>query len=165
LAGSLPPGVAEQVAGVEGENLVLWTTLHASVPLTPTQLAYWLFALDTDADLATGRPVGDGAVNPDLGAEVTVGVYSDPANDVRFAPYLLVWDAELGDMAREPFPMTVAFTPDRKTVILVLPRDPLAELIGTRAGAEADWELLRGRAATLAGTESGLVVDFCPDLP
>jgi hypothetical protein len=166
LVDTVPQEIVEQMGDdAAEENLLLWTTLHAPVPVTVTQLTYWLFALDTDADLATGRPVGDGAINPDLGAEVTAGVYCDPGNDIQFQPYLLVWDVAAEDMVRHTFAADVTFTPDRRTIILALPREPLAQVLTEVAQVEPRWEGALGRAATLAGTESGLVVDFCPDLP
>ncbi|MGC9356808.1 MAG: hypothetical protein ACP5GX_03030 [Anaerolineae bacterium] len=165
LVDTLPPEIAEQIAGGREDSLVLWTTLHAPVPITPTRLSYWLFALDTDADLDTGRPVGDGAINPDLGAELTAGIYSDPGSGIQFQPYLLVWDAAEGDMVRHAFAAELAFTPDRRTIILALPREPLNEVLVEVAQVVPRWEGIVGRAATLASSELGLVVDFCPNLP
>lgn len=163
---SAPPAVTSRLSAyTEGETLSLWVSLQAPIPLTVTRPAYWLFALDTDAELTTGRPVGDGAINPDMGAELTAGVYCDPANGIQFEPYLLVWDVATGGMARYDVTADVAFTSDRRTLILILPRAALADALVERAQVEPQWDRVVGRAAAMTSADSGMIIDFCPDLP
>ncbi len=163
---SAPPEVASQLsAHTEGETLPLWVSLQAPLPITVTRPTYWLFALDTDAELTTGRPVGDGAINPDMGAELTAGVYCDPANGIQFEPYLLVWDVATEEMARYDVSADVTFTSDRRTLILILPRAALADALVERAQVEPQWERVVGRAAAMTSADTGMIIDFCPDLP
>jgi hypothetical protein len=147
------------------DSLLLWVELHAPLPEPPATVGYWLFALDTDGDVTTGRPPGDGRINPDLGAELTVGVFVDPAESVAFRPYLLVWDADREEMSRSVPQAEVRLNAPRDTLLLVLSRTELEAQLTMLSDVTPAWANARGRAATLVSHQGEMLIDFYPDLP
>ena len=147
------------------ETLTLWCTLHTPIPAQRTLTYHLLVALDVDGDAATGRPPGDGHINPELGTEIGAGVFLQP--DGELEPYIYAWSSILGDWDGD--------TPDIVTVQLNAERDgvrldfPLAELRATVeeiSGVTLQLDSLRGRMAVIASSQTEPpVVDFCPDLP
>ena len=126
--------------------------------------ADWLFALDLDGDLTTGRPVGAARINPDLGMEVAVGVYYDPTGG-NFETYLLIWDSAQGDWAAGPDVVRFTFNESRTLVGLSIPLDTLAQQVSQVAGVAIAPESVVGRAAAVVYTSPEAVIDFYPDLP
>lgn len=166
LLTELPGELAAQVADWSPvDNLILWMRLHTAVPVEQTGIIYWLFALDTDGDLETGRPVGDGLINPDMGAEVTLGVHSNPATGLQFEPYMSIWDPVRAESRRYELAAEVKFSPERDILFLRVPKLKLGELLSELSNVEPEWERTVGRAAILFEGGSGLAVDFCPDIP
>lgn len=147
------------------ETLTLWFTLHAPIPAQRTLTYHLLVALDLDGDAATGRPPGDGHINPELGVEIGAGVFLQP--DGELEPYIYAWSSTLDDWDGD--------TPDIMTAQLNAERDgvrfdfPLAELRATGteiSGVTLQMDSLRGRVAVIASSQTEPpVVDFCPDLP
>ncbi|HEY89170.1 MAG TPA: hypothetical protein G4N98_05480 [Thermoflexia bacterium] len=166
LLAELPEELAAQVADwAPADNLILWMRLHTAVPVEQAGIVYWLFALDTDGDLETGRPVGDGLINPDMGAEVTLGVHSNPATGLQFEPYMSIWDQARAESKRYELTAEMKFSPEREILFLRVPKLKLGELLSELSNVEPEWERTVGRAAILFEAENGLAVDFCPDIP
>ncbi|MCD4738001.1 MAG: hypothetical protein K8R89_01910 [Anaerolineae bacterium] len=166
LLTELPGELVAQVADWSlADNLILWMRLHTAVPVEQAGIVYWLFALDTDGNLETGRPVGDGLINPDMGAEVTLGVHSNPATGLQFKPYMLIWDQARAESRRYELTAEVKFSPERDILFLRVPKLKLGELLSELSNVEPEWERTVGRAAILFDAGSGLAVDFCPGIP
>ena len=158
-------GVPAELTGWAGEGeALLWIVLHEPIPDAPPSPTDWLFALDLDGDVGTGRPVGTARINPDLGMEVAVGIYYDPL-DGSYAPYFLIWNPGLEDW--EAGPDVVRFTLDEsRTVIgLALPVDILQQEVARVTGVTLVPEAVLGRVAAIVYTTPEAVVDFYPDLP
>lgn len=166
LLENLPEELATQVADwAPAENLILWMKLQTAVPMKREGAIYWLFALDTDGNLETGRPVGDGQINPDMGAEITLGVYSDPTDELQFQPYMQIWDQVRAESRRYELTMEVELSPKRDVLFLRVSKAKLTELLAELSYVKPAWEKTIGRAATLFDTGSGLAIDFCPEIP
>lgn len=159
-----PSGVpAELAAWVTEDEALLWITLYEPIPDAPEGNREWLFTLDLDGDVETGRPAGSARINPDLGVEVAVGLSYNPANG-QFSTYSLIWDTEQGRWVAGPearFQMDEA----RTSVGLALPLEALIQAVEETAGVTIAPEAVTGRAAALAGVGEQRVIDFYPDLP
>lgn len=164
LLRSLPTSLAG-VLKSEDEFLALWMTLYEPLPEIPTTRANWLFALDVDANPGTGRPLGDGLINPDLGVDITLGLYSDPGSTPYYRPYFIIWNAQAGQTQRVTLPAEIHFNAARDTVMLSVSLTLLDTILNELALVAPQWELAQGRAATLATLAAGLAADFAPDLP
>lgn len=147
------------------ENLILWLTFHEPVPTASDMERYWIFALDTDNNTATGRPVGEGIINPDIGVEVTIGVYSNPAADIELAPYALVWNARLVTSEPQILDLEAHLSAARGALFIRVPVASLTETIRTLSEVESDWDQAVGRALATATTGEGVVADFAPERP
>jgi hypothetical protein len=158
-------GVPDALAGWAGDDeALLWITLHEPIPDPPTAYTEWLYVLDLDGDAETGRPPGAARINPDLGVEVALAVYYDPATDA-YATYLLVWDTAQATWANAGVEMRT-FVDDSRTVVgLAVSLDALTQAVETTSGVTVALENARGRAAALSGTGEQRVIDFFPDLP
>jgi hypothetical protein len=156
-----PSELAEWVA--EGE-ILLWIALHEPIPDPPTQYTEWLFALDLDGDLETGRPPGVARINPDLGMEAAIGVYYNPSSEGYMA-YLLVWDPEQGGLT--PQVGSVRFTLDESRTLLglAMPLETLTQTVAQIADVTVAPEAVKGRAAALSDVAGLRVIDFYPDRP
>jgi hypothetical protein len=147
------------------ENLVLWLTFHEPVPTALDMERFWIFALDTDGDTATGRPVGEGIINPDIGVEATIGVHSDPAAGIELAPYIMVWNARLVTLESQTLDLEARLSAARDALFIRVPAGPLTETIRTLSGVEPNWGQTIGRALATAATSEGTVADFAPERP
>jgi hypothetical protein len=166
LVRTIPAELADEIGDWNTEeNLVLWLTFHEPIPTDPGGERYWIFALDTDRDTATGRPVGEGIINPDIGVEATIGVRSDPATGVELTPYAMIWNAGLGTSESQVLDLEARLSAARDALFVRVPAGSLAETIRTLSGVEPDWDRTVGRALTTATTSEGTVVDFCPERP
>jgi hypothetical protein len=146
----------------EGEVL-LWIALYDPVPDPPSAYTEWLFVLDLDGNLETGRPPGSLHTNPDLGVEVAVGAYYDPAIG-GYETYSLVWDPAVGNWADGPEGLQFTLSDSRAIVGLALPLDNLTQSAAQVTGVTVVPDAARGRAATLA-TAGERIIDFYPDRP
>jgi hypothetical protein len=159
-AGGAP---AELSGWAEGEAL-MWIALYDPIPDPPTVYTEWVFVLDLDGDATTGRPVGSVRINPDLGIEVAVGVYYDPAGE-GYSHYSLVWDPAQGSWADGPEGIHYLLSDSRTLVGLALPLEALTESAERVTGVTTVPGAVRGRAAALAVVEGLRIVDFYPDRP
>jgi hypothetical protein len=150
-----------ELSGWAEDQVRLWISLYDPVPDPPTLYAEWLFALDLDGDVGTGRPVGSLRINPDLGIEVAVGVYYDPDNG-DYETYFLIWDPAQGSWVDEPANTHFIISESRTLVGLALPLDTLVQSAAQIAGVTVVPEAAKGRAAAIATVEERLV-DFYPD--
>jgi hypothetical protein len=145
----------------EGEAL-LWIALYDPIPETMDALTQWLFALDLDGDAATGRPMGTGRVNPDIGMEVALGVELNPA-DQTFVPYFLIWDPAQGGWIEGPDVARFTLNESRTLVALAVPLDALQQLVTEVTGVTWVPEAAVGRAAAVSYVEPEAVIDLYPD--
>ncbi len=161
----LPPAALK--IGQTGGQLIVWLMLAQPVPESRTLDYHWLASLDVDANPETGRPKGDGYINPELGAEIGAGVFLYP--DGELEPYLYIWDTEKGDWAADsevPEIAEAALSETRDAVALIFPIVELNEALEEIAGVSLNPNLLKGRMATIASSNTEpAVVDFCPNLP
>jgi len=157
---------AELVDWTTGEELLLWITLHEPIPISPTVDTDWLFALDLDGIIATGRPANSVRINPDLGDEAIIGVSYNHA-DGKYKPFFWVWDPAQGKWADGP--EVVRFYPDesRTLIGLALPLETLIQTVTQKTGVTLVSEDVRGRAAAVSYEPRMIphMIDFCPDLP
>jgi hypothetical protein len=166
--------VPAELAGWAAEDeVLLWITLYEPIPELPAEYREWVFALDLDGDIETGRPAGSARINgrpagsarinPDLGMEVAVALYYDPASE-EYGTYLLVWDTDQGKWATGP--ETRYYLGEPRTLVgLALPLETLTQVVAETSGVTVVSEAARGRAAALAETGEQKMIDFYPDLP
>jgi hypothetical protein len=153
---------AELSGWAEGE-VVLWIALYDAIPDPPAAYTEWIFALDLDGDVGTGRPVGSVRINPDIGVEVTVGVYYDPVKGA-YGYYSLVWDPAQGSWADGPAGIHYILSESRTLIGFALPLETLTQSAAQVTGVTFVPGAARGRAAALA-VEGQNVIDFYPDRP
>jgi hypothetical protein len=146
-------------------NVILWITFQEPVPEIPDMERYWIFALDVDGDTATGRPVSEGIINPDIGVEATIGVHSNPAAGIELAPYALIWNGQLGTSETQTLALEARLSTTRDALFVRVPAEPLAETIRTLSEVEPNWDRATGRTLTTATTGEGTVADFAPERP
>ena len=146
------------------EEVLLWIALYEPVLDPPAGYTEWLFALDLDGDVETGRPVGSSRINPDLGMEVAVAAYYDPSSG-EYATYFLVWDPAKGDWAYGPGRARFTLDESRTLVGLALPLEALTQTVAQVTGVTIVPEAVKGRAAALSQVEGQKVIDFYPDRP
>ncbi len=164
---NLQPGasVPAPLAGwpAEGET-VLWMTLYNPAPAAPTVYTDWLFALDLDGDINTGRPAGAGRINPDLGTEAAVGVRYDPTTG-EYEPYLLVWNPAQGEWSDGPDVVRYRFDDSRTLLGLAFPLDTLVQAVSQTTGVAPVLDNAKGRAGVLSYAGEQAIVDFYPNRP
>jgi hypothetical protein len=155
---------AELAEWATEEEVLLWIALYEPVLDPPAGYTEWLFALDLDGDVETGRPVGSSRINPDLGMEVAVAAYYDPSSG-EYATYFLVWDPAKGDWAYGPGRARLTLEESRTLVGLALPLEALTQTVAQVTGVTVVPEAVKGRAAALSQVEGQKVIDFYPDRP
>jgi hypothetical protein len=166
LVRTIPGELAGEISDWDTEeNLILWLTFHEPVPTDSDMERYWIFALDADDNTATGRPVGEGIINPDIGVEVTIGVYSNPAADIDLAPYALVWNARLVTSEPQTLDLEARLSAARGALFVRIPVASLTETVRTLSEVESNWDQAVGRALATATTGEGVVADFAPERP
>jgi hypothetical protein len=158
------PGPPAELSGWAEGEVLLWIALHDPIPDPPTVYTEWLVVLDLDGNANTGRPVGSLRINPDLGIEVAVGVYYDPAV-ANYSYYSLVWDPAQGNWADGPGGIHYLLTESRTLVGLALPLDTLTQSAAQVTGVTLVPAAVRGRAAVLATVDGQRIIDFYPDRP
>jgi hypothetical protein len=166
LMRTIPAELAGEISDWDTEeNLILWLAFHQPVPTASDMERFWIFALDTDGDTATGRPVGEGIINPDIGVEATIGVHSDPATGIELAPYILVWNARLATSESQTLDLEARLSAARDALFIRVPVGSLTETIKTLSKVEPNWDQTIGRALATATTSEGTVADFAPERP
>ena len=146
------------------DEVLLWISLYDPVPDPPTVFTDWVFVLDLDGDVATGRPAGAVRVNPDLGYEVAIGVsYNDASGE--YEPYLLVWDQAKLALVLKPDKPRFVLDEARTLIGLALPLETLTENVEQTAGMTLVPGDVKGRAAVQSYAGGQKVIDFYPDRP
>ncbi len=164
---SLEPGddVPEELDGwsEEGEGL-LWMSLYDAIPDPPPAYMNWLFVVDADGNMGTGRPVDSARINPDLGDEIAIGVSYDATTET-YESYSLVWDTEDGTWAAGP-EVRYTFGESRTVVGLAVSMEGLEEAVAqTEAGSLEPGEAKGRAAAETYLVDETRVIDFYPNLP
>jgi hypothetical protein len=157
----IPAAFADWVA--EGEVL-LWIALNEPVPDPPEVYVEWLFVLDMDGNVETGRPAGSARINPDLGMEVALGAFYD-AGSGQPGTYFLVWDREQQALVRQAGGLRFTLDDSRTLVGMALPLETLTQAVQDTSGVTVVPDGVKGRAAALARVGAGRVIDFYPDRP
>ncbi len=146
------------------DEVLLWISLYDPVPDPPTVFTDWVFVLDLDGDVATGRPAGAVRVNPDLGYEVAIGVsYNDASGE--YEPYLLVWDQANLALVSKPDKPRFVLDEARTLIGLALPLGTLTENVEQTTGMTLVPGDVKGRAAVQSRAGGQKAIDFCPDRP
>lgn len=158
-------GAPEELSGwANAEDALLWISLFEPIPDPPAVYTEWLFSLDLDGDVATGRPAGSARVNPDLGDEVVMGLSFDPALS-EFVPYMLVWNTAQGDWSTGPAEVRFYINDARTLVALAVPAGTLEQVVQQTSGVTLAPDAARGRAAVLSYVGEQAVIDFYPERP
>jgi hypothetical protein len=159
--GGVPAGLDGWVA--EGEML-LWVTLYEAIPSPPAAYMSWLFALDIDGSMATGRPPGSRRINPDLGDEAVLGVSYDP-NTGTYDSYFYAWDSAQGGWVTRSEGVRYIIDDSRTIVAFALPLDAFTQAVTETSGVTLVTEAVKGRAAAESYVGDQRVIDFYPDVP
>ncbi len=152
----------ELASWVQDGELLLWITLYEPVPADV--YPYWVFALDTDADPATGRAPGSARINPDMGDEATVNLYYDSALG-QYTAELSVWSPAQQDWVATTQPVRHIISDSRTAVGLALSLSGLSQEVARIANVTVQPESMIARAAALAYAGEEPVIDFYPDRP
>ena len=155
---------AELAEWATEDEVLLWISLYDPVPDPPTVFTDWVFVLDLDGDVTTGRPAGAVRVNPDLGYEVAIGVsYNDASGE--YEPYFLVWDQAKMALVSKPDAPRFVLDEARTLIGLALPLETLTENVGQTASTTLMPGNVKGRAAVQSHAQGQKVIDCCPDRP
>ncbi|MCP4536995.1 MAG: hypothetical protein GY832_07590 [Chloroflexi bacterium] len=147
-----------------GDDVLLWMALYDPVPDPPETFTDWVFVLDLDGDVDTGRPMGTVRVNPDLGYEVAIGVsYND--SSAEYEPYFLVWDQGRLALVLQSDVPRFTLNEARTLIWLALPLDTLVENVEQVSGVTIVEGEVRGRVAAQSYAGGRKVADFYPGLP
>jgi hypothetical protein len=160
----IPAEVPEPLVGwAADDDVLLWIELYDPIPDPPTERLEWIFVLDVDGDVETGRPAGDRPINPDLGYEVAVSLYYDP-DRAQFFTYYAVWDADTASWVTSA---DVRYTIDesRTLIGLAVSRAALVAAVESASGVTVVDSAVMGRVAALAGQGAARVADFYPNVP
>jgi hypothetical protein len=156
-------GVPAELSGWAEGEVLLWIAFYDPIPNPPAVYTEWIFALDLDGNVGTGRPVGSLRINPDMGIEVTVGAYYDPAKG-EYGYYSLVWDPAQGSWGDGPAGIHYVISESRTVIGFALPLETLTQSAAQVTGVTFAPGAVRGRAAALA-VDGQRVIDFYPDRP
>jgi len=161
-------GVPAELSGWAAEGseneVLLWISLYDPVPDPPTVFTDWVFVLDLDGDITTGRPAGTVRVNPDLGYEAAIGVsYNDASG--KYEPYFLVWNPAQANLVLQPEEPRFTMNEARTLIGLALPLETLMQGSAQTTGVTLVPEAVKGRVAVQSLTGGQKVIDFCPDRP
>jgi hypothetical protein len=161
-AEEMPPELAG-CAVAEGEAL-LWIELYEPITSVTQGEFYWLYVLDMDGDVNTGRPSGTTAINPDLGYEAAV--YVEYSNG-EFSSYFLVWDtANAGFSGLITEGMRHCVDESGTLVGMVPSLDVLSQNAEEFAQVTPNLDAVKGRAAAETYIDGvRRVIDFYPNPP
>ncbi len=157
-------GVPEELPVQAAGEVLLWIALYDPIPDPPTAYTEWLFVLDLDGDIETGRPAGSLRTNPDLGVEVAIGAYYNPAIG-EYDVYSLVWDPERHVWVNGSVGLHFVLSESRMLVGLALPLETLTQSAAQITGVTVVPEAVRGRSAALADVAGQRIIDFYPERP
>ena len=160
-AGGVP---AELAAWATEDEALLWISLYDPVPDPPTVFTDWLFVMDLDGDVTTGRPAGAVRINPDLGYEVAIGVSYNNVS-AEYESYFLVWDQAQQALVSKPDAPRFVLAETRTLIGLALPLATLTENVEQTASVTLVPGDVKGRAAVQSYAQGQKVIDFCPNLP
>ncbi len=165
LAALTPPAGVLTGTEMTADTLTVWLTFREPVPANRTLNYHWLMALDVDNNAATGRPAGDGYINPELGTEVGAGVFLYPNGTLE--PYIYIWNPVSGDWDGDtPDIVSAELSEERDAIAFIFPLEELRAALLQIADVEYDPATLHGRVGAIASSQNApAVVDFCPDLP
>ncbi len=159
--------VPPPLGGSEGTRLRLWMTLASPVPEERALDYHFLVALDADGSQASGRPVGSGYINPDIGEDVGAGYILHPDGSADL--YLYIWDPGIGGWQEIEQPETIVhpvMSDDRMAFLFDFDREQLAQAIASVVGFTPDFTAARGRVGIIASSQTAAaIVDFCPNRP
>jgi hypothetical protein len=158
-------GEPPELAGwATGDEVLLWVSLYDPVPDPPATFTDWVFVLDVDGDVTSGRPAGAVRINPDLGYEVAIGVsYSDASGE--YEPYFLVWDAARSALVAGSDEPRFTLNESRALIGLALPLETLTQTVAQTSGVTLAPGEVNGRVAVVSRAGDQRVVDFYPDRP
>ncbi len=148
---------------VAEDEILLWLSLYEPVPDPPGGYSDWLFALDVDGDMATGRPAGSARINPDLGTEAAIGVRYDHITG-EYVPYFLTWDPAQGNWEENLGATRFHINESRTLIGLALPLETLTQTVAQITGVTLAPDAVKGRVAALVTGEQ-TVIDFYPERP
>lgn len=158
-------GVPAELSGWATEDeVLLWISLYDPIPDPPTVFTDWVFVLDLDGDVATGRPAGEVRANPDLGYEAAIGISYNHASG-KYEPYLLVWDPAQGLLVPKPDVPRYILNEAHTLIGLALPLETLTQSVAEVTDVTLVPEAVKGRAAVDSRAGGQRVIDFCPDRP
>jgi hypothetical protein len=153
---------SELVGWASGSEVLLWLSLYDPIPDPPATFTDWVFVLDLDGDVTSGRPAGAVRINPDLGYEVAIGVsYSDATGE--YEPYFLVWDASRSILVASSDRPRFFLSESRTLIGLALPLETLTQAVAQTAGVTLAPGEVNGRAAVVSSVGGRRVADFYPD--
>ncbi len=145
----------------------LWLTMETPLPESRTLDYHFLVALDVDGSQATGRPVGDGYINPDIGEDVGAGYILHPDGSADL--YLYIWSPTIGgwqEVADAAVIVHAEMNENRNAIVFTFDRAALTQQVEAIAGFAPDFTAMRGRMGIIASSQTeAAIVDFCPDLP
>jgi len=153
--------VPEELAGwaTEGEALV-WLSLYEPIPDPPVVTTRWIFVLDLDGNVTTGRSQGTFKVDRGLGNEVVVLLtYAAGAYDIE----VWVWDNASGLLVDGPDGVRYKISDSRTLVALALPLDAFTQAVLQHSGVTVDLEAVKGRAAVDTFPADPRVIDYYPN--
>jgi len=158
-------GVPAELSGWAAEDeVLLWISLYEPVPDPPTVFTDWVFMLDLDGDVATGRPAGEVRANPDLGYEAAIGVsYNDASG--KYESYFLVWNPAQANLVPQSEEPRFTLSEARTLIGLALALETLTQSVAETTNVTTVPEDVKGRAAVQSRAGGQRVIDFCPDRP
>ncbi len=163
----LRPDVPPPFGAASPSALQVWLTLEEPIPAERTLDYHILVALDADGSQATGRPVGEGYINPDIGQDVGAGYILHPDGSADL--YLYIWNPATGGWQEVEDAETIVqatFNEGKSAVVLSFDREKLAQAIESVAGFHPDLSAARGRIGVIASSQAeAAIVDFCPNRP
>lgn len=151
-----PGGVPEALAGFAGTgDALVWIVLQNPLPQPPTAELDWLFALDLDGNVATGRPAETAQTRLYIGLGVDA-ILALRSRGGAYEAYSYIWDAAMGDWTSGPTPRYMI--DGSGTIIgLAVPLDLLSQSARVTIVPEA----IRGRTGAISYALQ--VVDLYPD--
>jgi hypothetical protein len=143
----------------EGEALV-WLSLYEPISDPPAVTMRWIFVLDLDGNVATGRPQGTFKIDRGLGNEVvTLLTYTGGAYSIE----AWIWDNATGSLVTGPGGVRYKIDESRTLVALALPLDAFTQAVAQHSGVTVDLEAVKGRFAVDAYPADQRVIDYYPN--
>lgn len=158
-------GIPGELTGwASQDEVLLWVTLYEPIPDPPAEYMEWLFALDLDGDVETGRAPGSSRINPDIGMEIAIALFYSPETQ-QFATYFLAWNANGEARTIDPASIRYTLNEARTLIGLALPLETLSQVGEETSGVTLVPGAVQGRAAAWTRIGQQRVIDFYPDRP